>query len=140
MNESKSKCSVEAWKPVTIYPFSEFYEVSDRGRIKSKRKAGTRYQGKILKLQISPQGYARAMLRVGGRKSHYKRFFQVHRLVAESFIGKPFDRDMVVNHKNHIKNDNRVENLEWTTKSDNTKAWHRFIKTRESDLFANSVN
>lgn len=42
----------------------------------------------------------------------------IHRLVAKAFIPNPLKR-RYVNHKNGIKNDNRVSNLEWVTKSEN---------------------
>lgn len=52
-----------------------------------------------------------------GNKTVKKR---VHRIVAETFIPNP-NNYTIVGHRNNIKNDNRVENLYWTTTSENTK-------------------
>ncbi len=50
----------------------------------------------------------------------HKKWRRVNRIVAEAFIPNP-DNLPVVGHKNNIKNDNRVENLYWTTFSENTQ-------------------
>ena len=62
-------------------------------------------------------GYAAVTLWIDGVSEKFK----VHRLVAEVFLG-PAAPDMTVNHKDHDKRNNHVNNLEWVTQSDNTKA------------------
>ena len=97
---------------------------SPRCKTAFKRKR----KGHLLYLNNSRNGY----LSVSINDNNYL----VHRIVASAFYGLPQD-NQVVNHLNGIKNDNRVENLEWTTSSLNElhsykvlnkKVWNKGIK------------
>ena len=108
----------EIW--IDIKNFEGIYQVSNLGRVRSlarwiKCKDGkTIYRkGRILKPQPA-SGYRQVILSVNGEK----KWFSVHRLVAETFIPNP-DNLPEVNHKNEDKYDNRVENLEWCSHSYN---------------------
>lgn len=72
---------------------------------------------KEIKSFLLPNGYARVNIYNNGKAKQ----FSVHRLVALAFIGDPPCEKMVVNHKNSIRNDNRLDNLEWVTQSQNVK-------------------
>lgn len=96
------------WKTVDNY---EKYAVSDDGYIKNIRT------GKILKNRPDKDGYSRVELYSENGKGHPKK---VHRLVAQAFLKYDPERDQV-NHINGNKTDNRVENLEWCTRSENTR-------------------
>jgi len=89
------------WK---IIHFDEKYEVSDSGLVR-------RTDGKLIKSCVLTTGYSQVQL--SRKKKHL-----VHRLVAFAFCNG-FEDGLVVNHKNGIRNDNRRENLEWVTASEN---------------------
>lgn len=96
---------------IDIKPIPEFegiYEIHSNGLVWSIGR------GRYLTPPKSNNYYFRTLYNNGVMKHT-----AVHRLVAEAFIPNP-DNKKCVNHKNGIKNDNRVENLEWATYSENT--------------------
>jgi hypothetical protein len=99
----------ERFRPVRDDFFGEYYQVSSLGRVYSlKRK-------RFLKPRLR-QGYERVAL-----CHNYKmKNFSVHSLVAVAFLGLP-ENGKEVNHKNGNKADNRLSNIEYATKSENTK-------------------
>lgn len=101
--------------------FNGEYLASTDGKIlRSKDSYVTTYRGKTVVrkysnlelsgIKLSQKGYKRVSLK---NKTYF-----IHRLIAMTFINNP-DNHPQVNHKNGIKTDNRVENLEWVTNQEN---------------------
>jgi hypothetical protein len=93
----------------------ENYAVDDKGNIYSLPKK-TRNGTRILKYNIAKTGYGLVDLCKEGKVKK----FLVHRLIAQTLLLNPENKPQV-NHKNGNKLDNRVENLEWNTRSENQK-------------------
>lgn len=96
------------WKPVIGYEMK--YEVSSNGVVRNV----------VSKIEVrqhtNPDGYMELTLCMEGKQ----RWFKVHRLVAEAFIGScPIGKE--VNHKDRIRFNNRWDNLEYVTHSENLR-------------------
>lgn len=110
--------NMENWKDIPDY--EDFYEVSCRGNIRNKRT------GKVL--SNNSKSYVCMTLFKG---KDFKRFL-AHRIVAKAFIPNPLNK-REVNHINGIKNDNRIENLEWCTSKENVSHSWRIGTSKTTD-------
>lgn len=116
---TEDELNSEVWKP--IKDFEDYYEVSSLGRFRSKDRELIRNNGvkqftksKFLKNNYYSNGYVQLILYVDKKRFN----FLAHRVIAEHFLTNTFNLEQV-NHKNIIKWDNRVSNLEWCTRSEN---------------------
>ena len=145
----------EIWKDVIGY--EGLYQVSNFGNVMSMERYITESSGKIrikykkkMKLYQNEYGYMRVIL----IKNKIGKNYQVHRLVSLSFIENKLNK-LYVNHKDGIKNNNNVENLEWVTKSENelhayrvlgkinikkgSRAPHLFVGIKQYDINMNFI-
>ncbi|RVU97036.1 hypothetical protein EII22_08875 [Coriobacteriales bacterium OH1046] len=98
---------------VPIPGFEDTYSATDAGTIYSHRAR------RELKAKRHSNGYLAVCL--VDKNGVYKDFL-VHRLVCLAYHGAPEQHQTDVNHIDHIKSDNRPENLEWCTRSENMRA------------------
>lgn len=100
----------ELWKDIKEY--EGIYQVSNLGRIKSLKFM----KEKILKPKKTSKGYLQVLLYKNGKR----KYFRIHRLVAETFVPNPYNKPEV-NHIDGDKENNKENNLEWTTIQENRK-------------------
>jgi hypothetical protein len=126
--------ATECWKDIPGY--EEFYQASNLGRIRSKDRVVVQkspygslmerhLRGQLLRLQTCSNGYLFVQL---GKYN----IQLVHRLVAMTFIEGDFS--LQVNHKNGIRTDNHVSNLEWVTCSENHLHSYRELPRKKHGL------
>ena len=108
-----NKNIMENWKTI---PGFEDYSVSDQGRVRRDTDYNSTKSGKILKPQLNKSGYQQITLNLNKKRVTSR----LHKLVALAFLPIS-DETLQINHKNGIKLDNRLENLEWCTGSENVK-------------------
>ena len=111
----------EVFKDIPDY--EEIYQISNFGNIKSLKYG----KDKIRKLTLDKRGYFNVTLI---DKNHKQRTFKVHVLVAMAFLNfKPNGKqDFVIDHKNNVKNDNSIENLQVITQRENVQKYHLLKK------------
>lgn len=102
---------MEIWKSIKGF---ENYEVSNLGNIKNTNFKRTGKE-QLIKPTKNSSGYLLLSLFKDSKRNR----FTVHRLVIDAFVLN-IDNKKCVNHINGIKTDNRLENLEWNTHSENT--------------------
>jgi hypothetical protein len=112
----------EIWKPVSGF---DRYFISNMGRLKYyKYKRNTLKYNKddkmIITTGVIQSGYLTSTISNG---KDNKETFRIHRLVAREFLTNP-DMLPFVNHKDGSKTNNKLDNLEYISPSDNTKHAH----------------
>lgn len=97
------------------------YGVSNKGKVYSKKRNGSKkvfcYKELKLRLSSGTNNYYNCTI----RNEKVIKVMYVHRLVAMAFLGIPKDKKAQVNHKDGVKLNNNLDNLEWSNASLNIK-------------------
>ena len=104
---------MEVWKDIQGY--EGLYQVSNLGRVRSLHYRNT---NEVRELFLKPHN--RGYLQVELHKYGNRKMFTVHRLVALAFVDG-FAENREVNHIDENKHNNRADNLEWVTTSENVR-------------------
>lgn len=120
MAQALGQEGMERWLPIPGY--EGYYEVSDAGRVRSvdrfvaHARAGKQFvRGRIMSAGLDTKGYPRLVLIVNKRFKSWA----VHRAVMAAFVPRADWETMHVNHKDGVRHNNLLSNLEWCTASEN---------------------
>lgn len=118
----KSEQINEVWVPVLGY--EGYYDVSTKGRVRSRDRLRTstlgnpyKLKGRLLKICLNGRG--RPVVRL--YKDGLGKTITLHRIMAIAFFGEPNESEMQVNHIDGNKVNNNLNKLEWVTASENVR-------------------
>ena len=95
--------------------YGKWYYVGKDGRVASTY--GRRARWKFMKIKTDDNGYQIVQFSNKGKTRNYR----VHVLVAKTWLPTPLADQTEVNHKNKVRTDNRLDNLEWVSRSQNMR-------------------
>jgi hypothetical protein len=103
----------EIFKPLCIKGIPTNYEISNLGSVRNI------LTGKLLAPNIHPSGYK--LVKITTTTYKERKHYRIHRLVATTFLSMDIDSPLFVNHIDGNKSNNRLDNLEVVTPSENTR-------------------
>lgn len=125
----------EIWKPIKGY--KGFYEVSNKGRVRSVERLDARGQhrkSKVISIKNIRSSKQVTLFRDGKRKN-----FLVQKLVADAFLEAPQANEKLIYVDGNPEN-NCVENLKWQKKAQRKRNIYRFEDNRTGEIFEGSIS
>jgi hypothetical protein len=117
-NTSIEDLENEIWVKTNEYDYNYYF--SNMGRIK--------LGDKIIKQYLDRNFYCLCSLKINGKP----KLFRIHRIIAKCFIENKYNKAQI-NHINSNPKDNRIENLEWVSNSENNI--HKFLNKNKSSIY-----